>query len=720
MSDSVILIICLVIIIIFVGIIVYWLIRNSKPYTINDTVKGFYDYAQLGQLCLTGPTGTSTGQQSTLLPSLFEPQNCDTGLACIPISNNSQYGYCKAKIGNYCSSVYDCSPPEYAGGSGTNIFCSGSICTQENLGILFSSCGITGPTGTVGLACDTANLNLICSSGTCLGNIGFDCKSQNYCAGGLFCDISQNQCIEPIQPAQLCDGNYCATGFGCTGGVCEPLYPISGTKLTFAAQPGQKGAFCIPGASVSAPYSCNSGLICNIDAATNASTVYPGITGYGLCDYPIKQAGASCTSNSGACIPTLVCYNQLCQAPIVGGEQNINYCGPGTSELCGQGLPYTCVNDYCLPTTGGLCNGSTGYCAIGSCTGNKLGIFSLNRTGSTGSTQLGTWQYLDLPTGETGPSNQSSITVYQNMEIDINGNPLTKTKCVYFPYFMSTTPYFWLSEFESGPSGIFDISNNWTKYNINNSTSSQVFEGVKYTHGGNLSIKYSDPTDIYRASNVIIYNNYVNGDVDFTTPTFGPVTFQLLPPTNNYIVDWDIDDVYNMGMVGLIVVSPLNDIALIYGANPTVAGPLALSTGASPGVTGSSNWCRYITNPTGPNNQSFIANFNNTIWSPVNPSIPLADSLTTGSAFFSTLSNNIQKMELYYVTNNNFRYLNNIYKSDGTQAQEDLPIEGYCPDYTATTAPPPVITLFTYANHTHTMSMGNIDANMFALIEICE
>lgn len=725
MSDGVVLVICLVIIVIFVGIIIYWLIRNSKPYTINDTVKGLYDYAQLGQLCATNRTGTAIGENSTLLPGYFQPQNCDKGLACIPISNNSEYGYCKSKLDNYCTNVYDCAPPSYAGGAGTSIFCSGGICAQIPLGVLFSSCSDSN--GTVGLQCDTVDLNLICSNGTCLGNLGFGCTSQNECASGLFCDTTVNQCIAPILPTEACDGDYCTTGFGCTGGVCETLFSIAGTKQFFAPQPGEIGAFCNPGPSATSPYSCNNNLICNIDTFLNAPTISPGVTGiftgvtgFGLCSNPLLPAGNSCSSIGNACIPPLVCYDGVCQGPVVGGTEDINYCGVNSTGICDLTGLYTCVNERCQPNISGLCNGSTGFCNTGNCTGNKLGIFTLDRSGITGTPNIGLWQYLDLPVGETGPSNQSTLSTFQNMIIDVNGNPITKTKCIYYPYYMSNDPYFWLAELESGVTGPFTVSSNWTKCNINNTGNIYLIDGVKFTQGGNLTIKYSLASDIVHLSDVIIYNGYTTGDVDFTSPSLGPIDF--ISGLKIRVIDWDVDDVFNQGIVGMFFIKLGTNISVsgIYGQLPTTPGSYSVTNISTIYNITAATWCRYYISDSGPNIGSFMIGVDNTIQGPnISPDITLAESQSTGVGFFSTYSNYFSKFELYYASDRSFRYVNSV-STASTQKTEDLPIEGYTPDFAQSTEPCPLPTPLININYASTMSMGNIDARFFSLVTICQ
>lgn len=730
MSDGVILIICLVIIVIFVGVIVYWLIRNSKPYTINDSVKGLYAYAQLGQLCATGITGTSVGDDSLFLPGYFQPQNCDTGLACIPINNNSEYGYCKAKLNNYCTNVYDCAPPSFAGGSGTSIFCSGGLCTQTPLGVLFSSCGATGGTGgtgPIGLECDTIDLNLICSNGTCLGNLGFGCTSQNECASGLFCDTTANQCIAPIPPTGLCNGDYCTTGFGCTGGVCEPLFPITGTNQFFAPQPGEIKSFCNPGTSAVSPFACNNNLICNIDTYLNAPTsspgvtgIFSGITGFGLCAPTLLPAGSVCSSVGNACIPPLVCYDGTCRAPVVGGVPDINYCGPNSTGLCDLTGIYTCVNDGCQPNISGLCNGGTGYCNTGSCTGNKLGIFTLDRSGVTGTPNIGTWQYLDLPAGETGPSNRSTLSTFQNMEIDISGNPITKTKCIYYPYYMASSPYFWLAEFESGATGYFTVSNNWTKYFITNTGGIYTIDGVKFTHGGNVSIKYYLTTDAMAQSYVNVYNGYISGNLDFTTQARGPMQFTITATPRN-VLDWDVDDVYNQAVVGLNFGA--NTATAIFDSLPVSPGPVNITSNW--GVTGATGatWCKYYIDQGGGSPGLFMVGIDNTIQGPVFGSITLQEPQSTGAGFFTTFSNYYAKFELYYTSDRSYRYVNSITTSyiPPVQTTEDLPIEGYTPDFAqSSTATPNPAPGFTNINYIATMSMGNIDARLFSLVTICQ
>jgi hypothetical protein len=707
MSNGWMLLLCIVIILIFVAVIIYWFIRNSKDVIIDDTVKGFYSYAQLGQLC---SVGSSTQSQTILLPSFFEAQPCDTGLACIPSSTNPDYGYCKSILNNPCGNVYDCAPQPYFGATGT-IYCIGGYCNNSTFGGLYASCGTTG----LGVICDPTNLT--CSSGNCLYTAGNTCDPQfNQCAKGLYCDAGQKICINPIKGGESCDGPYCEAGFVCNSqGTCQPKNRINSTINN-----GEIGSFC------NIPYvggtglECKNGLICTFNPAINAPYGHTGSTGFGICEIPSISSGNICGINN-ACIPPNVCYNEACQAPFNMGIEDINYCGPGSSSICGSGFECNNANYACEPKVGNLCSttyGSTGLCIDSVCSGNKLGIFTINRTGQTGLAHLGNWQYIDLPSSETTPpSNQSYLSTYQSMSINISGDPITTTRVIYFPYYMSNTGYYWYSELESGATGAFNQSVAWTQIIIAN-MNTYFIQGVKFTTGGNITILYSNVGDASYASYVNVYNFSASPTIDFATPTKGPLYF------NTYNISiWDIDDTYNFGIAGLVTNIPSPN-SVLYAPLPN-SGSATITTGFL--TSNNTNWVKYLINPNiAPTHENVILGTNalGTAFIEGNPSInnlqtiTLQEPHTNGAGFFTTFSNNASKMELYYASDRSFRYVNNVINFNGTQSNIDIAFEGYVPEYNLSTNTPPLPVQA--VSQVNTLFMGNIDSRLFAVVSVCE
>jgi hypothetical protein len=118
-----------------------------------------------------------------------------------------------------------------------------------------------------------------------------------------------------------------------------------------------------------------------------------------------------------------------------------------------------------------------------------------------------------------------------------------------------------------------------------------------------------------------------------------------------------------------------------------------------------------------PNIQNFI--FNGTdvgnnlykIYTPTNNhtlSIQMNEPTCSGMASFATYLNNIENMEMYYISNKGFRYFNSSYKNSvGNYTSIDVGIQGYAPDYTLN-------------NVVHSFSYGNLDRRMYSLTTNCE
>lgn len=735
-NDILFLILTILVILIVIVIVYFWIKTESKDYVIDKSIQGDYSQAGLNQKCIPGSSGNSN--TTLLLPSYYEPQPCGFGLTCVVGNSALEYGNCKAVKGFTCNNIYDCAPS-----STELIYCMGGICTGETGGVFGSVCGEAGQTG-ASFTCITS-LGLSCYQNKCIYIDGEPCMYDSQCVGGVCTLINgtgnTGECVSQIQPGQNCVTDYCTQGFGCdfsdgTPGICEPLYK-GNSGIVEPRQTGEYGALCSiplypnPNNPV---LTCNSGLICNFDASTFTSTVYTGLTGYGLCDFPTKTASAVCDSVSGACIPTNVCYAGICQAPRENGNgyQNINYCGYGSTNECGNG--YECNNTTyeCLPNESNfLCN-SIGPCQAGlNCNGYKLGIFALLRQGFTGTTgNFGYWNYIDLPSGETGPSNASSISTYQYMEI-VGSAPVTKTKCAYLPFEMPYTEssmYFWYIEITTNTDGTITYTA-WTKITLVDDIPPGPFfnvKTVKYTSGGNLSFHiYDGATNTDHAVYVYNYTGIISTTINLSTynsknrfnNAFGPE-----------FKDWDVDDVYNVvggnpSIIGLIVTGNVTNI--YYGS---ITGSSNIITTVynytNDSATTTSTWVRYIYNYyTTPSVENFI--FNGTepseiVYSVIVPNIPnssyipinLQEPTCNGAAARFNYNNNIYNMELYYIANRGFRYFNAVYDKASLNftPPSDIGIQGYVPDFDLNFS----------ATTVSTSDYGNLDRKMYALVSVCE
>jgi hypothetical protein len=504
-------------------LILYFLGReNSQPATINDKVTGFYSSAPINNRCSITPITEPT----TLLPGFNSPQNCSENYTCVQNGTpDNPFGYCKVPITENteltkiysCNTVYDCAPST----DPTEIvYCNGTCQTTtlsvwnskspNTYGGLYSFCDFN-------TACDN---NLICSnvlnnfsiaygecliadgSGTCsTGNELGCCTSDEQCLGGK-CDFNKGSgdyglCISRIAPAEICDVNYCDTGFGCdfsqtnpSNNLCQPLLGNG------PAQYGKLNSFCLvgttPGSGVS--MSCDSGLVCNFELLLGStenypSSLYPSLLNMGQCALPNNALKDSC-SGSGACIEPLVCNNGTCANPIYLENSttpitDVNYCGPeytqsitnypanGSSGACLNG--YTCVkntgmsilsdSDFCVgvsetSTAIGLCNSSTS-------SSQKYGNFCNNNTGGgagctnryigvflQGYSYLGVWRFIELPPQNIASNvvnGNSKISVYQETVTTTTGSNVTYpiTKIIFFPNVNVGDNFFYYTEFST-------------------------------------------------------------------------------------------------------------------------------------------------------------------------------------------------------------------------------------------------------------------------------
>lgn len=722
-KDGLFLILSILIILIFIGVVIYWLFTNSKPYELDQTNKGYYNYAQLNQRCVSDNTPLS---ESLLLPGYFSPQPCGYNLTCVKVSETDPYGICKSVVSGFCNNVYDCAP------SFTDtIYCSGGVCTIGPTGGLYSSCGVSGPTGgsPIGIFCN-GSLNLTCFNGTCLYLDGTACTTNSQCAGG-YCQpnsyITPGQtggiCISPIQGGQTCYVQYCETGYYCsseegTKGVCQPIIGSTGTNFVPAA-PGEVGAFCsIFQEGQTLEYPCNPGLICNFNPYTNSSTLTLGVTGLGLCDVPKVPLTFSCASAGGACIAPAVCYGGVtgpwtCQAPFNNGVPDINWCGNGSTNTCGSG--FTCDNTIykCRPNTGSLCNpGITGgTCSSGTCSGNYLSIFSPSRSkiGTTGT--FGVWN--SIPLSSITTTSNTCISVYQTMTLDEYYNPITLCKIMISDPSYST--YFYYGELEITVNNTISVSSHFKQINL--ISSNIIIGNIKFSSGGNIGINALNQNSIpikntiyyFPISALDLINNRINEADSVSNFTTSYNTIQ--------ISDFDIDDIINNGVVAYV--SSYNEyIFWIFtnsGSHSETFNKYYLDTRLS-----NPSSVKYITNPTDTTSSSITKVITDGILisstSPsinylggaiVPPDIPiklydLEQNKSNCVAAFYTLSNTINDSELYYVSNLQYNYVN---KTTGSNPIE-ISLEGYPPNGAVSGA-------------NRLLAMGNLDARLYTISQIC-
>jgi hypothetical protein len=661
-KDGIILIVAILIVFIFSGFVVHWMIVNSKPFTVDDSVKGKYGYAQLGQQCVED----SSNSNSTLLPGYYSPQQCDSsiGLTCVKSSSTDVYGYCRSSLNSQCYTIFDCAP----GSTGQQIYCVGGICTNTNLGAIHSVCSDLYP-------CDNSK-GLSCQNGQCLLDNNQQCSINSQCVSG-FCDPNSKLCSNLFSPASTCTSNNCVTGFGCSGGYCQPVVK-NPDGTTFVLNPGEKGSFCnIYNPQVSQPLTCNSGLVCNFNIPGNNTNLYPSVVGYGICEEPIKNPGDICNSGSGACIPPTICNSGICSAPLDNnGDANINYCGANSSGFCGSGFYCTPSEKICLPNQGYTCNLTNG-CHTGNCNSNKIGIYS------------GTWQYIDLPEGMT-PTNKVQFSIYQQLTIDQNNYPLTVSQLL-----ISDTENVWYGEISTNVDNEVTFTQEWINLEILNTSSYYIMVGFKFTSAGNITAFYN-LEGVYGIYLIPFTSSIVsNQQIDLGTAV-GTSFF----PVANY-TDWDVDDLYNLGVVA--VSNNGTSTTASYGIFGQV--PIDFTVNNQPNK--GSNWCKYYYDPDSKSVTNFIISVipvGQTTYRIINPSstidLQLYENTNNSVGFSGSHSNSVNSLQLYYASDKSFNYIDK---------NTEIQIEGYTPEYSLSTNTPPA----------NMMAMGNIDKQLYTLVSIC-
>lgn len=710
MSQEVIfLILCLLIFFIFVGVLVYWLYVSSRPFNQDQTSKGVYPDAGLNQRCATGFTGANN--ITLLLPGYYEPQGCGYNLTCVPNGPGDIYGICKSIVSGACNTVYDCAPSSLG-----QVYCSGGICNLGLTGGLNSACNSD-------TQCDISKGLACAANGACLYIDGEDCSNSNQCVGGL-CNFTTNPdigtCTSKYPGGGVCLADYCETGFSCVDGICQPVGP-TGATLT----PGDRGTFCsIPYYSNPSPLDqlvCNPGLVCNFTPQTFNTTKYPGITGLGLCDIPFTPQTVSCNSVSGACIPPSVCNVfggtglAYCSAPIVGGEFNINWCGIGSSSICESGYSCDPTTFQCLPSIGNMCNGVTGICTSGSCTSYNVGVFSPSRNlsiahGATGA--FGTWTYIPLPSGVT-PNSSTRISAYQ---VNTIGSapyyaPITNTRFIYWDNTISNVQFYYTEINIDDEGDIQQDPMGWQLIDILSSSGFTSY-GLKFSSGGSFTVGNYDGVN-----NLIYYTSYSNLDLGSNTLDFGPGVNYSFPSFNPDMKDWDVDDVYNMGVVALQSTTP----PTFYISQVSSPGLMTESGNLPTTFSTAPSWVKYTVSPTNVSyNDNILTNgiltgdteqtiykleYNVGFTSTVTYVLTQAVNNGVGASF--NITNNIREAEFYYVSDTEFLYSTYVSSINTNNEPLQVSLVGYPPDFMVT-------------GRTNGLSCGNLDARLYTIVSICE
>ncbi len=376
----------IIVILILIGIIYFWIRTSNKPIktglpgssssksgNLNSLYTGIYDPAHINQRCSdgTGPNITP----NILLPGFSVPPPCAEGFSCVKVNPDTDpYGYCKAKLGSKCNTIYDCAPIGASLGPtgtqlGQTVFCN-NVCSNRITGNLLTGCTtnkINNATGTIQFKCDGTQ-NLVCNNvvkppdNTCFSKYLSNCNSDEECSGGVcFAPIvdgikQSSVCYCPSADSninlQVCvyvDGQRCQYNQECYGGVCQK----NGTSDFGICQsrylPGKPCELgpngenaCIEGYGCAAPHPL-LGKICQplsilgpsgIQAPSETNKVNSLCTDYNVYT-SIGPSGPTIPSSLEpllTCDPGLICnYNLSTRVPV--GRPNIDYLkGFGTCQ----------------------------------------------------------------------------------------------------------------------------------------------------------------------------------------------------------------------------------------------------------------------------------------------------------------------------------------------------------------------------------------------------
>jgi hypothetical protein len=412
-SDILYVILMIIVVLILIGLIYFWIKSSNKQIktgtpgsnasgsgSLNSLYSGVYDPSHINQRCSdgTGPNITL----SVFLPGFNTPPPCAEGFSCIKVNPESDpYGYCKAKLGSKCNTVYDCAPIGASLGPtgllGQTVFCN-NVCSNRITGDLLTGCTnkkITNATGTIEFKCD-ASQNLVCNNVTkpptnsCFSKYLSSCSSDDDCLGGVCYAPTENGVKKPsvcycpsidsninLQVCVYIDGQRCKYNQECYGGVCQK----DGTSDFGICQsrylPGKPCELgpngedaCLQGYGC-APFAPGLGNICQPLVLRPSGIQDPAITNSigSLCtDYNVYSAiGPSGPVGPESIYPILTCdnglicnYNFSTRVPV--GSPNVDY-------LKGFG---TCQQP--LAKIGQACNNTAACMYPGICIQDETGV----------------------------------------------------------------------------------------------------------------------------------------------------------------------------------------------------------------------------------------------------------------------------------------------------------------------------------------------------------
>ena len=209
-----------------------------------------------------------------------------------------------------------------------------------------------------------------CDQNGCSNSVGVptgsQCGANAQCASGCYCDAATGTCVE---------GGFCSGDADCTGGMtcdttrhsCQPGATGGNGTTCSTNSDCQPGDFChpttkqcVPSWSCSTDADCGAGMVCD-----SRHTCVPGPT--------------TCTTSSD-CATGCYCANGTCN------ETGVCKMDSDCTHL---GANYSCVNNTCVPGTGGQTCKLDKDCAAGMTCVNGTCQNPTNPTGCTTNDECG-------------------------------------------------------------------------------------------------------------------------------------------------------------------------------------------------------------------------------------------------------------------------------------------------------------------------------------------
>ena len=369
----------LIFIIILIIIVVYFIFSWGAIIKRKPSIIGSTTYMKPGLDMRCSFTDTST---VSFFPEDYVPGTCDVGLKCVQYNPDLNEGICKRSIGAPCTVLWDCEP--------NALYCTG-FCSTTPGGGKNQKC----------LPNDSCLEGFTCKSDICKVNNGGKCDENNDCYSGV---CISGICLEGKTIGQKCSiDNPCINGLYCSLGFCQENQ---------SPPTGEIGSVCYipPDASDVDFPKCKAG-VCSRNYGIDQLP-----DDYGHCLNENSRWISTCEST--ACLPTYICQNNNCVAPLYDAGN------------CGSGSGYSCIDGYvctkgtsisrCRPTIGNLCKASYG-CLTGDCSSPSMALFIWVNQDPTA---IGYWKpiLLDLPA-----TNYYPFGIYPPTSFDYRTSSLTST-----------------------------------------------------------------------------------------------------------------------------------------------------------------------------------------------------------------------------------------------------------------------------------------------------